>query len=481
MKMIFLKKQGTLLLFAFLLSVCFLFLFSYSTSPLYRFEGYDSSIFKILGAGILHGKVLYRDLFDHKGPLLFFIESFGYQLTGSKNGIFLLQCLNLTLCIFFMIKTIQLFDVKWINVAFSLFVGFIFLSSVFQEGNQCEEWELLFVVLPIYLVCRDKILHLNHPPVYSLIYGICIGSILCIRMNDIVIPVGLLLSILFVCLFKERQGMLVLKNISLFCLGCLIVFLPFFIYFLSNNALDEAVYGIFTHNFRYATEGTFLLLPQLKFRMAMLFGPIVALFLIYKKDKVLSYYFGISVVLFSLSVGKSLFPHYSIVLFPFYVLLGGLLYKLSLFVLTFIYLIPTCVNVLLLYRENRNHEEELVRLYKDFDTINSTIGQCELVWNLNCVHDALQFFPYTKRLPKNRVFIYTHVNKSRVLQDTELDKFISLKPRFVFCTTEFGFGNENKHYFNKIGNVLNKNYHKVYESKDKWNLVLYELDNCKTD
>lgn len=78
------------------ISFCFLLLFSYSTSPVYSISwGHDSAVFQIIGKGWLDGYIPYRDLFDHKGPLLFLINAVGYMV-GGKNGLFVLQCCFMT-------------------------------------------------------------------------------------------------------------------------------------------------------------------------------------------------------------------------------------------------------------------------------------------------------------------------------------------------------------------------------------------------
>ena len=45
----------------------------------------DSSIFIFFGKAITLGKDAYRDYFDHKGPILFYINALGYFLTKSKS------------------------------------------------------------------------------------------------------------------------------------------------------------------------------------------------------------------------------------------------------------------------------------------------------------------------------------------------------------------------------------------------------------
>ena len=78
--------------------VCFgcaavLLLFCSGTSPLYNGHDWtDANTYLTMGRGLLHGVVPYRDLFDHKGPLLYFVYALGALLSPSGFfGIYLLQ------------------------------------------------------------------------------------------------------------------------------------------------------------------------------------------------------------------------------------------------------------------------------------------------------------------------------------------------------------------------------------------------------
>ena len=69
-------------------SAAFLLRFSYSTSFLWPgYCGYDSAIFQTIGKYWAQGSVPYRDLFDHKGPLIFFIDMLGYWLHGRAGDL----------------------------------------------------------------------------------------------------------------------------------------------------------------------------------------------------------------------------------------------------------------------------------------------------------------------------------------------------------------------------------------------------------
>ena len=79
------KRKVNIKYFIYLLiSIFMILILSKSTSPLY--DGsytIDSSVFQLIGKGILEGYIPYVDLFDHKGPILFFIQALGILI--NKN------------------------------------------------------------------------------------------------------------------------------------------------------------------------------------------------------------------------------------------------------------------------------------------------------------------------------------------------------------------------------------------------------------
>jgi hypothetical protein len=69
-----------------ILSSTFVTLFSYTTSPIYSEWGDtpDSPIFQIIGKYWKEGWIPYKDLWDLKGPYIFFMDAIGYWLTGTR-------------------------------------------------------------------------------------------------------------------------------------------------------------------------------------------------------------------------------------------------------------------------------------------------------------------------------------------------------------------------------------------------------------
>ena len=77
------NKSGLLCLLLFVASAfAGALVFSPSTSPLYSDWGYDSAMFQTIGKYWAQGHLPYVELFDHKGPIIFFINALGYALGG---------------------------------------------------------------------------------------------------------------------------------------------------------------------------------------------------------------------------------------------------------------------------------------------------------------------------------------------------------------------------------------------------------------
>ncbi|MDH6355503.1 hypothetical protein M2132_001848 [Dysgonomonas sp. PH5-45] len=74
-----LSEKG-ILLCLFVYNALLLFLCS-RMSPLYDFNAWsDINVYFTIGKGWMNGLLPYRDLFDHKGPLIFLIYGIGYLI-----------------------------------------------------------------------------------------------------------------------------------------------------------------------------------------------------------------------------------------------------------------------------------------------------------------------------------------------------------------------------------------------------------------
>lgn len=245
---------GILLIVAFL----FVFLFSTTTSPLYLNNPFwwmgDSGIFQEFGLLLLEGGTPYIDIFDHKGPVLFFIQALGLGINRTW-GLCLLQTMSLAIALFFMKKIMSLFDVRGLVSYLLLLLILFFLFSYYERGNLCEEWCLPYLCYTFYIFLRYIVKESRISTWEYFICGLCLGMIFFIRANNAVPPIGLLLYFLYDRIKKKDVFLItdILKMIGGFTIVCIPI-----LFFYYNKAgvtgIEEMIYGTFLFNFDYVTK-----------------------------------------------------------------------------------------------------------------------------------------------------------------------------------------------------------------------------------
>lgn len=239
----------------FFIAAIFVSIFSKSTSPIFSQNFIiDSGIFQVIGRGIVKGLVPYRDLFDHKGPILFYIQALGV-LINKNYGIYILQIINIFVTIIFIEKLINLFAKNNLSKWIALTLTMVFYGLFFSEGNLSEEWSLSFILIALYLnlkgILTNKFIKFNH-----LITGITFAIISLIRVNNAASIVGFCIFYFFYLIIKRNFKEL-FKFIGEFIIGVLIVYIPIIIIFYKQNALLNMFEGTFLFNIIYGTKSEF--------------------------------------------------------------------------------------------------------------------------------------------------------------------------------------------------------------------------------
>ena len=162
----------------FVLSIIFVSIFSTTTSPFYLDEGTDSAVFKTMGKVILDGRIPYVDYFDHKGPILYFINALGQWLVPNRMGIFFLQIIVNFIVFIFAYKVAHLF-LREYSSCFVLLLLCALYSIIYGGGNHCEEWELLITMPLLYysllVIRRIRSSYIHQDAIkLGVIYGLCL-------------------------------------------------------------------------------------------------------------------------------------------------------------------------------------------------------------------------------------------------------------------------------------------------------------------
>ena len=312
--------------------------FSVSTSPLTAEYGWDSAMFQTIGKYWAEGYVPYVSLFDHKGPIIFFINAVGYAISGRK-GVFILQVLFLTASEYMAYLLLSRRFGGFASCLAALVMPVI-LAASWTEGNFTEEYILPLLMASYYLmykwcggIGRGEY---EHSPRAAFVYGLTFAFALLTRVTN---ALGVCAGVAFISVLLMVKGSWrnLLGNAAGFILGAAAITVPFCIYFSAHGALGEMWYGTLLFNLDYSASSGMDLpysIPNLHAALyvAMTLIRIVlpgwclagaALYaLVFGKGSRLSSVFWLFIALANTLFIYTLnsYPHYRIVLIPFFYL-----------------------------------------------------------------------------------------------------------------------------------------------------------------
>lgn len=250
-----------------IVSFAFVFFYSTATSLLYpTCYGNDAAQFQTIGMAWAKGLVPYINAFDHKGPLIFFVNMLGYLSSYILvQGIFLFGSL---LGIFYISK---LYTCKWYYQWLTVLISVFYLFYIYEGGDMTEEYCLPFIAWSVYfivkyfksnnLTCTHEPLLENagkeiagevlpHPWKYAVVYGLCFGACFLTRVTNVVmVAVGV--AVIFISLLISKKFKNIGVNTLGFLLGLATLIVPFTIYFTVNGAYDEFLEGTIFTNISY--------------------------------------------------------------------------------------------------------------------------------------------------------------------------------------------------------------------------------------
>lgn len=236
-------------------AVLYLLLFSPYTTLLNNYFGYDTALWHVIGRGITQGYVPYRDLFEHKGPLLFFIYAFSWLFEEQRLAMFAVQSVCFCITLVFLYKLCRLFTDQLKALAAVLFFLLVFCGTI-GEGAMSEEWSLPFITVTLYISLKYLFEERNereHPVVYGFLYGVCFGLVAMIRLNNAAPIAGVILGFLIV-MGRQKKIACILKNAAAFLVGMVLPMLPIVWWYWKEDALGFLWWGAFLFNFHYAVN-----------------------------------------------------------------------------------------------------------------------------------------------------------------------------------------------------------------------------------
>lgn len=253
----FLKKHA-FLLFCFAAAALYL-LFCSKSSPLYPMNDWvDVNCFYTMGDSLLHGLVPYRDLYEQKGPVLYFVYAvIAFLSPDSFFGVWLLEILTYGLFLYFSGKIMGLYlgDSMLVWFLTAVLGGLIPIAKAFAHGASVEEMCLFMSAYGLYVALRamkeKRVLTFRE----AFLCGIWAAILLWIKYTMLGLYLGLAIFIIIWYLGWGHGFKALWKTIGAFFAGIGVVSGVVFLYFLITGALGDLFTVYFYNNiFLYAKE-----------------------------------------------------------------------------------------------------------------------------------------------------------------------------------------------------------------------------------
>lgn len=301
------KDIFIILLFSFLL----MFLFSES-SPIYAINRWvDPHYFFTVGKGIVKGVVPYKDLYEQKGPVLYFLCAGAYLISNDTFlGMFIIEFICASISLILIYKHFKLFSDDKICIKTIIAAIFIYINPAFKNGFSAEEICLPMLLFMSYLSIRFIVKGIYISNKNAFVIGITSGMVLLIKYTMLGFYLGVLIAIASI-LRKQKKLKKLIPSICFILFGIAVVATPIILYFVKNNALSDFFEDYFINNICGYTNvesnssGIFTIIRNLVFGLVIfIISHPVALFLfimglviiIKNKNKILSQYILISFV-----------------------------------------------------------------------------------------------------------------------------------------------------------------------------------------
>jgi hypothetical protein len=222
---------------------------SLPVSPVYQYLEADSGVYAYIGSAILDGELPYRDVWEHKPPVGFYLNALALALFGhSPWAIWWLNVIwvSLTSITFFlMIK--KMMGVIPASTASLLFAITAMQPQLFQGGNLMEVYGLLFQVLIIGATFTFFSKSLNR---WVVIVGILTGLAFLTKQTTIALGISSIFAIFVISLLRREVKQALLRPF-LFAGGFLTPILLAAGYWLFNEARYEFLDAVFLHSLSY--------------------------------------------------------------------------------------------------------------------------------------------------------------------------------------------------------------------------------------
>lgn len=194
----------------------------------------DPNAFMMIGRRMLKGAVIYKDVYEHKGPYLCFLsELMCFISSDSYIGMFLVEVVLYSIFLFYSYKILNMYFENN-GIMFIPVIAFMCLvCTIYTEELSVEQICIPMLSISLYMLL--KYFKEGYEKYIWIINGIFTGIIFWIKYTVLMIYIVWCFVILFHCLKRKdikKLFMIILK----WAIGIVIATIPVIVYFTVNNA-----------------------------------------------------------------------------------------------------------------------------------------------------------------------------------------------------------------------------------------------------
>lgn len=208
----------------------------------------DSGIFASVAYHALNGRALYREVWDHKPPMVYLIDAAGLKTAGGIDGVHRVESVFAAALggVFFLIVLDRYKNLFTAVFSTLLCLAVFYLPQVFEYGNFTEEYGAVFMVIGIFFASIRWDKEKPSEGFAAFLSGgfFCLSALTKEPFIFSAIPWAL-----YIALNSMRR----LRAILFFALGVLIPSMVFLWYLVSVDALYDWI-DIISFNFNYAGD-----------------------------------------------------------------------------------------------------------------------------------------------------------------------------------------------------------------------------------
>lgn len=323
------NKRKVQFLYCFVIAILFLSIGS-CCSWLYSTNSWvDSNCFFTVGKSMLKGKILYRDIYEQKGPVLYFIHAIAALISNNNFfGVFILEIIFFSGYLFFSLRLGEEYvsNAKLLYLIPPMISMIILVSRAFGMGDSAEEFSFVFVAYTLYTIIYVQHRNRTLTALEAFCIGVSAAMVLWIKYT--ILGFFIVVAIYIVMYTIKIDSRRLIKICEFGLLGCVIITIPILVYFGVNHALNDLWIGYFYNNlFLYpgeVAENHLILIARIlvgvlinnKVFALFLCGGIVWVYLTGKNDRIILS-FSFAGLLLGVYWGGRTYPYYALILFVY--------------------------------------------------------------------------------------------------------------------------------------------------------------------